>query len=242
MNSIESRDTKGILYGVGVGPGDPELMTLKAARIIRENDVFVIPGADGRASRAYEIAVRVVPELEHKEILPIEAPMVMNLDKVRRPYQQMADSVATKLEQNKNVVFLTIGDPGVFSTFSYLQGEAEARGYRTQLVSGVTSFCAASAELNIPLAIWDESIHIIPSAHGMPDRLSETDNYVFMKCGNKLNELRELIVEENKTESGSAHDIALIENCGMDDEKIYRGIQELPEKSGYFSIALVTRN
>ena len=143
---------KGTLYGVGVGPGDPELMTVKAIRMIRENDIIAVPGAEVKETVAYKIAVQAVPELADKELLPIYMPMTHDPKELEENHAKGAKALEACLDAGKNVVFLTLGDPCVYSTFSYLQHRVEADGYHTELVSGITSFCAAAARLNISLS------------------------------------------------------------------------------------------
>ena len=97
----------GILYGVGVGPGDPELMTLKAVRLIRENQVIAVPGEEAEASVAYKIAVQAVPELAEKKLIPVSMPMTHDKEELRNNHQKAADQLEQYLIQGKNVVFLT---------------------------------------------------------------------------------------------------------------------------------------
>ena len=132
---------RGILYGVGVGPGDPELMTLKAVRMIREADVVAGPGEHAKDTVAYQIAVQAVPELETKELLAIYMPMTHDRAKMQENHQKGAKLLEKMLDAGKKVVFLTLGDPTIYSTFSYLQRIVEADGYETGCVSGIPSFC-----------------------------------------------------------------------------------------------------
>ena len=127
---------RGILYGVGVGPGDPELMTLKAVRMIRENEVIAVPGADVKETVAYKIAVQAVPELADKELLPIYMPMTHDRQELEINHEKGAKALEAVLDAGKNVVFLTLGDPTIYSTFTYVQKRVEADGYETGLVSG----------------------------------------------------------------------------------------------------------
>ena len=106
---------KGTLYGVGVGPGDPELMTLKAVRMIRENEIIAVPGADVKETVAYKIAVQAVPELEEKELLPIYMPMTHDAKELEENHAKGAKALEACLDQGKNVVFLTLGDPSAAS-------------------------------------------------------------------------------------------------------------------------------
>ena len=107
----------GILYGIGVGPGDPELMTLKAVRLIQENEVVAVPGKTAKETMAYRIAVQAVPELEKKCLLAIDMPMVMDRAKMDLSHEAAADRIEVVLKMGKNVVFLTLGDPTVYSTY-----------------------------------------------------------------------------------------------------------------------------
>ena len=111
----------GILYGAGVGPGDPELMTLKAVRLIRENEVIALPGPDARETVAYQIAVQALPELAEKNLLSVDMPMTHDKEEMNRNHQKAADIIEAYLKEGKNVVFLTLGDPTIYSTYLYVQ-------------------------------------------------------------------------------------------------------------------------
>lgn len=221
----------GILYGIGVGPGDPELMTLKAVRLIRENEVIAVPGADVKATVAYQIAVQAVPELEQKTLLPIYMPMTHDQKEMNRNHEKGAAKIESYLQQGKNVVFLTLGDPTIYSTFSYLQKRIACHGYRFQLVSGITSFCATAARMNISLVEWNEPLHIIPAVHQLEAALDQPGNYVFMKSGKKMNQVKSIL-------SDSGRDVVMVENCGMENEHIYRSVSEIPDDAGYYSLII----
>ena len=119
---------KGILYGIGVGPGDPELMTLKAVRMIRENEVIAVPGEKAEETVAYQIAVQAVPELADKKLLSVYMPMTHDRAVMEENHRKGAKAIEAWLEQGKNVVFLTLGDPTIYSTFTYLQKLVEEDG------------------------------------------------------------------------------------------------------------------
>ncbi len=221
----------GILYGVGVGPGDPELMTLKAVRMIRENEVIAVPGADVRETVAYQIAVQAVPELAGKALLPIYMPMTLDRAVIEENHAKGAAVIEGYLKQGKNVVFLTLGDPTVYSTFSYIQHLVEADGYQTALVSGITSFCAAAARLNVSLSEWNEQLHIVPAVHKLDTTLDQDGNYILMKSGRKMNQVKEIL-------AASGREVLMVENCGMENEKIYHGVDEIPDDAGYYSLII----
>lgn len=218
-------------YGVGVGPGDPELMTLKACRLIRENEVIAVPGERPRESLAYRIAVQAAPELEKKEVIGINMPMVKDRELIRSYHDRGAKLIESYLDRGKNVVFLTLGDSTIYCTFSYLQAVLEADGYETELVSGITSFCAAAARLNHSLTEWDEPLHVVPAVHKLNAELDLSGNYVLMKSGSHMREVKELLRRSGRS-------VEMIENCGLPDEKIYHSAEEIPDEAGYFSLII----
>ena len=219
------------VYCVGVGPGDPELVTLKATRLIREHRIIAFPGKEPDSSKAYRIAVQAVPELAEKKLLPIHLPMLAGEAEREAAHRTGAKQIESYLSAGESVVYLTLGDPTVYSTFFYLKPLLEEDGYETELVSGVTSFCAAAARLNISLAEWDQSVHIIPAIHQYDMPLSDTGTYVLMKSGRRIKEVRALL-------KNSGRQASLVENCGMDGEKIYQNMDDVPNDAGYFSIII----
>lgn len=221
----------GILYGVGVGPGDPEYMTLKAVRLIRENEVIAVPGPVAKETVAYRIAVQAVPELAGKTLVPLEMPMTHDREEMERRHEHAADVLEDILRQGQNVIFLTLGDPTVYSTCLYVQKRLQARGYETELVSGVPSFCAAAARANVSLAEWNEQLHILPAAHRLKDDLELPGNYVLMKSGKNMKQVKETL-------RASGRRVVMVENCGMESEHVYRGADEIPDSAGYYSLII----
>ncbi|MEE8835762.1 MAG: precorrin-2 C(20)-methyltransferase [Eubacteriales bacterium] len=223
---------KGKLIGVGVGPGDPEMMTLKAVRVIRENPVIAFPGKSAGESTAYGIAVRAVPEMAEKELVPLDFPMVTDEEKLEKVRKKNAAVLESIMDEGKNVVFLTLGDPSVYSTFSGLNRIAAADGYLTEMISGVPSFCAAAAALGISLADGKDTIRVIPASSEVSWDPGEGGTTVLMKSGRRFAAVREKL-------QTSGQDVRMVENCGMPDERKYAGAENLPEKAGYFSLIIV---
>lgn len=221
----------GILYGTGVGPGDPELMTLKAVRLIRENEVIALPGPEAKETVAYQIAIQAVPELAEKTLLSVNMPMTHDKEEMNRNHDNAAALVESYLKEGKNVVFLTLGDPTIYSTYLYVQKRVASHGYSTELVSGITSFCAAAARTNTSLAEWDEQLHVLPAVHRLEHRLEQPGNYVLMKSGKKMAQVKEILAQ-------SGRDVVMVENCGMENEHIYRGVEEIPDDAGYYSLII----
>ena len=221
----------GILYGAGVGPGDPELMTLKVVRLIKENEIIALPGSNPRETVAYQIASAAVPELADKQLLPVYMPMTHDKEEQKKCHRKGADLVESFLKQGKNVVFLTLGDSTGYSTFAYIQELVEKDGYQTQLISGIPSFCAAAARMNIPLALWNEQIHILPAVHNLSETLPDSGTCILMKSGSKMSQVKEILKR-------SGREAVMIENCGTSNEHVYLHVDDIPDTAGYYSLII----
>ena len=229
---------QGKLYGVGVGPGDPELLTLKALRLIKENEVIAVPGKDIQASVAYQIVKGAYEELDEKTLIPVAMPMTKDPQVLKANHDKAADQVESYLKEGKNVVFLTLGDTTVYSTYLYVHKRILERGYEAEIVSGITSFCAVAARLNMGLVEADQPLHVIPAtykAQEMDEILKLPGTKVLMKTGKKMKQVKESIEK-------SGQKAVMMENCGMPSEKIYRSVEEIPEDSGYYSLIIVKEN
>ena len=222
---------KGMVYGVGVGPGDPELMTLKAVRLIKENDIIAVPGREAKETVAYRIAAGAVPELAEKELVPVFMPMTKDAEVLANAHRQGAELIERYLKNGQNVVFLTLGDTTVYCTFSYLQHILEADGYRVELVSGIPSFTAAAARLGISLTEWDEMLHILPAVHKAEDILALPGNCVLMKSASHMKEVKEVLRK-------SGRKVKAVENCSMENEQLYESLEEIPDDAGYFTLLI----
>lgn len=225
----------GKLFGLGVGPGDPELLTIKALRIIKESDIIAVPGNKTEESVAYQIVKGVYPELDQKHLLPIAMPMTKDPAVLEENHQKAAEEVGNFLRQGKQVAFLTLGDPTVYSTYLYVHKRILNQGYEAEIVSGITSFCAVAARLNMGLVEMAEPLHVIPATY----QASEMDNVlklpgtkVLMKTGRKMEQVRESILN-------SGQKAVMIENCGMPSEKIYETAEAIPKQAGYYSLIIV---
>ena len=215
----------GKLYGVGVGPGDPELFTLKAVKTIRMAEVIACPAKGDAPGLAYRIAEEAIPEIADKEKLLLSFPMTKS--GTEESHLKAAKSIISHLEAGEIVAFLTLGDPGFYSTFSYISGIIAEKGYPVEMISGVPSFCAVSARLMLPLAVGEGSVLI---SSGEFADFSGTQ--VIMKAGNGLKTLKEKVLAQGKN-------AYLAENCGMEGERIYSGIGDMPDGAGYFATLIV---
>lgn len=222
----------GKLYGVGVGPGDPELLTLKALRLIKEADVIAVPGESARDTVAYRIVVQAYPGLAEKELLPVAMPMTKDAEKLEKSHRAAAAAVAALLDKGKTVVFLTLGDVTVYSTYLYVHQKILQMGYETEIVNGITSFCAVAARLNMGLVEKAEELHVIPASYQIEEALKLPGTKVLMKAGRKMGAVKAILEK-----TGAC--VSMIENCGMENERIYRSAEEIPEDAGYYSLIIV---
>ena len=141
---------KGKLFGIGVGPGDPELMTVKAARIVGEADIIITPKTEKKdGSVALNIAKPYIQV--HTEIVPVVFPMVLDDNAQAEGWQEAKKIILSYLEAGKNVVFLTLGDPMFYSTYMYVYRLIENTGFEIETIPGVTAFCAIGSHLGYPI-------------------------------------------------------------------------------------------
>lgn len=221
----------GTLYGIGVGPGDPELMTLKAVKKITECRVIAVPGRNPEESTAFQIAVKACPEIKTKKLIGLPMPMTKDEKKLRESHAAGAGILREYLLK-EDVAFLTLGDPTVYSTYLYLHKIIKKQGFAAKIISGIPSFCAAAARMETGLAEKDQAIHIIPAAYEVEKWLKLSGTKVFMKAGKQLSQVKEKL-------SGQKLSGKMVENCGMKDEKLYESIEKIPAQAGYYSLIIV---
>ena len=229
--AMEALKTHGKLWGVGVGPGDPELLTVKAVRVLREADVVIVPDA----SSGDKVALNIVKDyLKDKQIQFVKTPMVRDKAVMDAAHEAAADTICALLDDGKQVAFLTLGDPAIYSTYMYIHQKVLRRGYAVEVVPGIPSFCAAAARLNQSLCLGREPLIIIPASHDQNDLMDLPGNKVFMKAGRSILELQQALGEKGLLEGAS-----MVENCSMENERVYPHFADLKEPSGYFSLVIV---
>lgn len=226
---------KGKLYGIGVGPGDPELMTLKAKRLIEECDIVAVPvKKEGEESVALNIArgAASVPEEKVRRIL-----FTMNKDKAKREEcrQAAAEAIMEYLDAGQSVAMPVLGDVGIYSTYSYVHKKLIQAGYEVQMISGIPSFCAGASRANISIVEGNEGFGVIPSLKGI-DQVKKAmgvfDNLVIMKMGSHVKEVYDILKAEGKEDNA-----IIISNVGMEGE--YVG-PLLPDREyGYFTTMII---
>lgn len=222
----------GVLYGIGVGPGDPELMTLKAVRLIQQCQIVAVPGEEPKKSVAYKIAAGAVGHEFSDKTIGIPMPMTKDTKVLEEKHKEAAAAICHLLDEGKDVAYLTLGDPSIYSTYTYIHKQIKELGYETQMVSGVTSFAAAAARVGEPLVENRQMLHIIPASYTIEKELEYPGTKVLMKAGTKLSDVKELLAEYPQQ-------ITMVERCGMSEEQVYYHVDEIPDEASYYSLLIV---
>lgn len=224
----------GTFYSVGVGPGDPRLMTYLAVETVCACPVIAVMMHGSERGAAYQIAKGMIEDLDAKECIEFHVPMSKDPTVLSEAYQCAATNIMKTLREGKDVACLTLGDPTIYSSAIYLHRIVKENGFSTEIISGVPSFCAAAAKLGDSLVDRAEELHVIPSSYGdaLEKAVKLPGTKVFMKAGAKIRSVKEAL----QTESMQSK---MVENCGMQDEKIYPCLEDIPEKASYYSLIVM---
>lgn len=223
---------RGRLYCVSVGPGDPELLTLKAQRILRHCPVIAAPVTGGNKTMALDI-VKQVADLSGKEILLLAFPMVSDKGMLENSHIAHANQLAEKLEQGLDVAVISIGDVSVYSTLPYVSDILTKQGYDVTMIPGVTSFCACACALGQSLTTMQKPLHLFPGSFtDMDTALSSEGTKIFMKSGRLGASVQDQILA-----SGQA--AFAVSDCGLESEAVYPTLSDMPENTGYFTTFIV---
>ena len=213
---------KGKLIGIGVGPGDTELLTLKAAKVLESIPVIFSPKA---AKEKESIALSIVKPLlekrdDYKKVMIVEPifPMIENKNELEKIWNSAADLVSQYLNTGRDVAFITLGDPSIFSTYSYLQKRL-VDDYEVETIPGITSFTACAAARNEALVEQNDILTVVPKIDKRISNVIEySDSIVLMKASRNSTKL-ELKIKNDKRDK----DIYSVQNCTRENEKIVEG-------------------
>jgi precorrin-2/cobalt-factor-2 C20-methyltransferase len=218
------------LYGVGVGPGAPDLLTLRAQRVLRAAQVLVLPrGNDHGGSMAWRIARSIVGDVTGQERLTLTFPMSKDPARVRPAWDRAFDEIGARLQRGLSVAFVTEGDPSLYSSFIYLAREAPRRwpDVAVEVVPGVSSLAAVPAVAGMALADGQERVAIVPASHGVDDLvqlLEDFDTVVLMKIGAEMPNV-----------------LAALEQTGLVDRAVYVSRATMAEERVEKDVRLVGR-
>ena len=233
---MEQRMT-GTFYGVSVGPGDPELLTLQAVRLLRQCPVLAAPQTASGQMLALDIARRALgSELDCKTILPLHFVMSREEEALRASHQEAAEKVRACLDAGQDVAMLNLGDVSVYATYDYLEEILKEQGYETYRIAGVPSFCAAAARLGCSLTGgMEQPLTIAPGRHA-DEVLEAPGTKVLMKTGRQLPRTLEALARHGLLEKS-----AMVCNCGLEDEAVFPSLAgyDPAQDAGYFATILV---
>lgn len=225
----------GRLIGVGLGPGDPDLMTLKAARAIAAAPVVAYPALPGTDSFARRIAADLIAPSAHEIV--IEVPMTKAREPAQTAYDLGADRIANALEAGQDVAVLCEGDPFFYGSFMYLHARLADR-FETIVIPGITSVSAASAALGQPLVARNDTLAVLagPMASAeMADRIKAAEAVAILKVGRHAGRIRDVL-----NTLGLLEKARYIERATLAEERILP-LSKAPDPAPYFSMILVAK-
>lgn len=232
---FSGQDEAGVLYGVGLGPGAPDLITLRAARLIEGAAVIAYPTLAGGESFARAIAADLIaPGVQE---IVMDVPMTVERAPAQAAYDTGAAAIATALDQGKDVVCLCEGDPFFYGSFMYLFARLSGK-YRVEVVPGVTSVTACAARAGMPLAARNERLTVLPGPLPRDElcaRIDAAESVVIMKVGRHLPKIRAVI-----DALGLTAQAVYVERATLPEEVVLP-LAEAPEKAPYFSMILLTK-
>lgn len=228
---------KSKLYAVGIGPGDKELITVKAAKILNNADTVFAP-----VSKNGSIALDIIKDYVNKkaDIFKIDFPMIKDKNRIAEFHNKAAENIINELKKNKTVVFITLGDIGFYSTYSYIKDKIKSSGFETELIPGITSFSSGAAAAGINLCKDNEKVAVIPfldSSMSLNYYIDNFDTIVLMKIFKTFENIKDILYNRNLIDN-----CILFSNIGMEDEKIYKGKEILnADNLSYFTTLIVKK-
>jgi precorrin-2/cobalt-factor-2 C20-methyltransferase len=232
---------RGTLYGIGVGPGDPELITVKGANILsRCRHVFVPKARIASDSLALSIAARYLGCAT--KIYELVFPMTSDLDELSRRWRESAREIMTVLEKGEDACFLTLGDPLLYSTYIYLLREIRTIAADTNIltVPGVMALSAAAALAEFPIGEAKEPVMVIPTADDLEEvrlSLKKKGTVILMKIGKRLHDILDIMEDGGLIDQG-----VFVSHAGMANQRVETDLRTLRKEGaevGYLSIILV---
>lgn len=230
----------GIFYGVGVGPGDPELLTLKAIQTIKDADVIIAPKTE-KKEESVALAIALPYIKPEACVVKLVFPMVFDEQALSAAWQENRNAILAYLQAGKTVAFLTLGDAMFYSTYIYVFQLLKNCGFPIVTIPGITAFAAISSQLGYPLVEGNDTLTVIPAtmdAAKMDKALAVADNVVLMKVYKNFPQVRAALKRH-----GLAGNAVMLSRCGLDAEQAVRNLEHMDEacRPNYLSTILARR-
>ena len=222
-------EKQGVFYAVSVGPGDPELLTRQACRVLEVCDVIAAPRTKAGRMLALDIAGGAV-DMRGKTILPLDFTMAHDAAVREESYRTAAGAIEAELTTGRDVAMVNLGDVSVYATAYYILECVSSDGFETVMCPGVTSFCAVAARLGRSLTRMDEPLHILPGSTDLNNALALPGTKVVMKSGKAIHETAEALKRH-----GLLANAGMVADCGLETEQVYTDLRQLPEEISYFA-------
>ena len=224
------------IYAIGIGPGDPELITIKAAKTIKEADIVIVPQSN-KTGRS--VALEIVKYYTNREnIFMYHFPMVKNEKLLDEKYSNLANQIENFLKEGKKVAYVTIGDLSIYSTFNYLHAKLKLKNIDVVKISGIPAFIESANRLQEHIVVKNESFCVIEMSDDLnylENTIKNFNTVIIMKVYKKIK-----ILENFVKNSKSVSKAYLISRCSMEDEKIYDLTKNNEfDESVYLSTAIV---
>ncbi|RLB01590.1 MAG: precorrin-2 C(20)-methyltransferase [Deltaproteobacteria bacterium] len=231
----------GTLYGIGVGPGDPELVTLKAIKVLKKVDLVF---AASSTKNHYSLAMNIVSRFVEKSIpvIFLKFPMTRDRTVLEKAWDANAKEILSHIRKGKDVAFITLGDPMTYSTFGYIMRVIRKLdpGVPVQVVPGITSYHAAASAAGQVIAEAEESFAVVSGALGarqLKRIINHTDNVIMLKVYRNYKEIMSEIDRQ-----GLAENATLITRCGLEGEEIIHNIKRYYDKTPpYLSLLIIKK-
>ena len=222
-------EKQGVFYAVSVGPGDPELLTRQACRVLEVCDVIAAPRTKAGRMLALDIAGGAV-DMRGKTILPLDFTMAHDAAVREESYRTAAGAIEAELTAGRDVAMVNLGDVSVYATAYYILERVRSDGFEVVMCPGVTSFCAVAARLGRSLTRMDEPLHILPGSTDLDNALPLPGTKVVMKSGKAIHETAEALKRH-----GLLANAGMVADCGLETEQVYTDLRQLPEEISYFA-------
>ncbi len=222
-------EKQGVFYAVSVGPGDPELLTRQACRVLADCPVVAAPRMKSGRMLALDIAAGAV-DTQGKTILPLDFTMERSEAVREDSYRMAAAAIEAELSAGRDVAMVNLGDVSVYATAYYILERIRADGFETVMCPGVTSFCAVAARLGRSLTRMEEPLHILPGSTELDNALPLPGTKVVMKSGKAIYKAAAALERH-----GLLANAGMVADCGLETEQVYTDLRQLPEEISYFA-------